>query len=331
MNKAKFSTQLFFLLFLLASCAGKKTSGLAGDSNSVSSTSENDGFTVDLVQDSSSDHLGKVEVDHNYSDSSNFGPNIEGASGLESLKKKSKVHGLFIGPIAYDSFSSLQAVQSLQMKGLKFHLYSGSGLGLLFAIFLAEGKSVDQIEWFFFKIKEDLGKYKIYSDEWTELLIEQSMEFLQKEKVEELAGSLVVPLYHQKTKKMHYFTKGSIRKHLEANFKFFTNESYASAINKNLYPTYGLRSAHGDLLVCIDSLGKKLKFKDIDHFLLGLLNRLLNSRGEEKANCDQILTIESNVEIDDITLLDRFRVVERKQIDSQANFIAEILKDEENP
>jgi hypothetical protein len=331
MSRHLFVIKISLIFLFLSSCAGNKK--ISGKEVSVDSSSaqHDNGFTVDLAQDSNLDSLGQVEVDQNYSETSSFGPSIPGSSGLNDSSRKSKVHGLFIGPIAYDSFSSLQAVQSLQMKGLKFHLYSGSGLGLLFAAFLAEGKSVDQIEWFFFKIKNELAKYKIYSKEWSDYLIDEAMSFIKKQRIEDLSGSLVVPVFHQKTKKMHYFTRGSIQKYLRANLQFFSDETYVSAINRSLYPTHGLKSAHGDLIVCIDSLGKKLKFKDIDHFLLGLLNRLIMSRESEKRSCDQVLAIEANAEIDDITLLDRFRVLERKQIDSQANFIAEILKDEKNP
>ncbi len=333
MNKYRFLKTLIISF----SCSLISCSRLISTSNQKSSLEHaSQGFeehqqnTVSLDGELENEKLGQVEVNENGIDAS-YGPRANEDGKLNTDTKKEKVRGLFLGGVGYETFSSLQAVQELQSKGVRFHVYSGSGFGLLLATFLAAGKSVDQIEWFFFKLKKDLESYAIYSEEWSSFLIKNSMDFIKSSRMEDLSGTLVVPLYHNPSKKIHYFTKGEIGKYLQASLSLDSEALYAAAIHRSLFATLGLNVVHSDQIFCLDNLGKKIKFKNLDHYLLGLANRLTIMRETDKKTCHHLISLDTGAQVDDLGVLDKFRVLERKQIDSQVNYIVEKMSDEKNP
>ena len=301
--------RVFLAVFLIVSCSVNERSNKRDYKAQVE--------TVDLGEDQKSKSL---EIDSKEKRSA-IGPSFSD----EEVKKSAKVliPGIYIGAGIYRSIQSLQLVKMLKKKGMSFQIFSGSGMGLVVASYLAAGKTIDQIEWFLFKLQRKLEGISPYTKDWGKLLISESEKFVGVKNIEHFKSILIVPLYDEKLKKMSYKKKGSYRSYLWSSLNMKTKDMYSTPLLKNYYSTAGLKKNSVDRVICINNLGERIKIERINHYVLGIFNRLKSFSSQEVNKWDFNLASRSELALDNLKNISDFRVEGSTGVEGQLEYLIE--------
>lgn len=242
--------------------------------------------------------------------------------------KVKNVVGLVFGPGVNRTIGYIPLLKHFDKNKFSYHVISGSGMGALFAAYMAMGKSHNIIEWDFYQLFRKLEGVIPYSSEWLEIVDGEILKKFQGVKIQSLQKLLVIPLYDLENNELKYFYQGDLYLALKYNFTFVPKEKgqrFVSALKGSPFEVAKLEEFGVDSWIGFDSLGDRLTFDKIgDDYLVGVFGKQISLKSGERTFYKKFYILPtSQMPLDAVKTVPRYL----KESDKQAEKITKELID----
>ena len=279
------------------------------------------------------DHSGFAAVDMDALDDDEkvqplINVNREGTGNNSEMGEAKKVVGLVFGPGMNRTVGYVPLVKHLKNNNISYHVLMGSGVGAIFAAYIALGETHNKIEWEFHQMIKELEGKKPYGPEWIETLDKKILVKFKGKKIQELDKLLLIPLYDTRKDQISYFYRGDLYLALKYNFQLLTKkegQKYLSGIKSSPYMVSELDRFGVDNWFGFDTLGDDLSFERVgDDYLIGVLGQLISTRETALKDYDGFYQLPmSDMPLDSVKNIPRYL----KYADNKAKQIALEMKE----
>lgn len=258
----------YFLIILVcfySSCATNQTSvNNDSDINVVDIDKGSSLKTSPVIDNDNNEHIG-------------VGPSLPNSESVSiNQSEKKNVWGLILSPGLNRVICHAVAVRALYEKGVRFNVFTGSGMSAVVAAFLSEDITPEVIEWKFHKFFQKTKGMRPFTEAWLSEVDGTLLKDFKDKKIQNTKHTLVIPVYNNSENKIEYVRRGNLRTKLIENLKLSKGKigKYSTPLERGLLKASEIRELGVQKIVSINVLGQKISFSKNEDYLFGLYGKL---------------------------------------------------------
>lgn len=254
-------------------------------------------------------------VDRQFLTSREFGPlpqEGERSDQRRDLKnQRDPIVALVLAPSLYRSLFYLGFIDQLRLEGIDVHIIIAHEMAAVMMSQYAKNKSVDRIEWEFFRLISDLSKTTPYRRSWKRTVFQYIDQHFDQLHFHQLSIKMVFPVLSRSSGDVVLRERGLVSNKLKEQF-------YLKGVSRRKYQYYSALEAKrghfdvfdlvvADIFVYVDALAGNINFYADSQDLSSLYNTF-----SERFNREKSLSEALNFSV--VAQLDNMRLDESKNL-----------------